>query len=409
MTMSRPAPAPTAVARYAQTVHAAAPAGHHVVSPLGAWLVLALAGLATGDAQQHDERLRAALGLSPEDAGALATRLLAAPHPAVAAAVGLWWRADARTDRLAAYADRLPRSATREVLTDQDRLDAWARACSLGMIDRFPLQLTDDLLLVLASALATRVRWLRPFDVVPSSELGGAYAAAVPAALRSVQGHDVRLVQTAAGLVAAHVAASGDGLAVVSVLGAPDADRANVLAAAHEVALELQGGRIGAVVSLFDVPAGRSELGDVSEDAVVVEGGPARREEGIAVLPAWRARTGLDLLDGPTGPGFAAAGQVLARLLPSRPMRLAARQVAVASYGREGFEAAAITSIGVRAVALREPREVPRRTLRVRFDRPYAAVAVAVPPPGDDIDIGIDAAWYGLPVFSAWITEPAEP
>jgi hypothetical protein len=52
---------------------------------------------------------------------------------------------------------------------------------------------------------------------------------------------------------------------------------------------------------------------------------------------------------------------------------------------------------------------VPRRTLRVRFDRPYAAVAVAVPPPGDDIDIGIDAAWYGLPVFSAWITEPAEP
>jgi hypothetical protein len=50
---------------------------------------------------------------------------------------------------------------------------------------------------------------------------------------------------------------------------------------------------------------------------------------------------------------------------------------------------------------------VLRRTLHLRFDRPYAAVAVAVRPPSET-DAGIDETWYGLPVFSAWVAEPTE-
>jgi hypothetical protein len=397
-----------AVARYADTVHAAVAADHHVVSPLGAWLVLALAGPAAGDPDVR-RRLEEALGMPIEDAGGLAGALLQAPHPAVAAAVALWWREDAVTDRLTDYARRLPRRATREPLADQARLDEWARAASLGLIERFPIDLRDDLLLVLASALATRVRWQQLFDPVPAEELrsGGPFADAVTVALRSVRGHDVRLVRTStAGLVGAHVATSGDGLAVVSVLAAPDADRAAVLTAAHEVAGGLDGAWIGDPVSLFDVPLGPGDVGEVVEDRLVTTGA-ARVERGIAVLPSWRARTQLDLLAGPTGPGYAAAGEALAALLPPRRLDLEARQVAVASYTREGFEAAAITGTGVRATAVRESREVPRRTLHLRFDRPYAAVAVAVRPPQEP-GTPISEAWYGLPVFSAWVAEPAE-
>jgi hypothetical protein len=397
----------SAVARYADTVHAAVRADHHVVSPLGAWLVLALAGLAAEDPDTRD-RLEEALGMPVADAGRVASALLDAPHPAVAAAVGLWWREDAVTDRLTAYADRLPRAATREPLTDQGALDAWARRHSLGLIDRFPVQLRPDLLLVLASALATRVRWRQLFDLVPSAELrsGGPFADAVTTVLRSVRGHDVRLVRTTtAGLVGAHVAASADGLAVVSVLGAPDADRAAVLAAAHEVAVGLDEAWIGDPVSLFDVPLGAGDVGEVVEDRLVAAGA-SRVERGVAALPSWRASTQLDLLPGPTGPAFVAAGEALAELLPPQDVRLEARQVAVASYTREGFEAAAITAVGVRATAARESHEVLRRTLHLRFDRPYAAVAVAVRPP--ETDVVIDETWYGLPVFSAWITQPTE-
>jgi hypothetical protein len=396
-----------ALARYADTVHAAVRADHHVVSPLGAWLVLALAGLAAEDRGTRD-RLEEALGMPVADAGRVASALLDAPHPAVTAAVGLWWREDAVTDRLTAYADRLPRAATREPLIDQAALDAWAHRHSLGLIDRFPVALRPDLLLVLASALATRVRWRQLFDLVPSAELrsGGPFPDAVTTALRSVRGHDVRLVRTAAaGLVGAHVAASADGLAVVSVLGAPDADRAAVLAAAHEVAVGLDEAWIGDPVSLFDVPLGPGDVGEVVEDRLVAAGA-SRVERGVAVLPSWRAGTQVDLLAGPTGPAFVAAGEALAALLPPQDVRLEARQVAVASYTREGFEAAAITAVGVRATAARQPREVLRRTLRLRFDRPYAAVAVAVRPP--ETDAVIDETWYGLPVFSAWVAQPTD-
>jgi hypothetical protein len=417
---------PAAIARYAATVHAGVPTEHHVVSPLGAWLVLALAGLAGEEPADRgtagaDSAARSAvehdLGLPVTEAGQLAIELLGAPHPAVAAAVGLWWRQDVRTDRLSAYAERLPSAATREPLAGQQVLDAWARDHTLGLIDRFPIRVTPDLLLVLASALATKVRWQRRFDVVPASELAvrghpGGFADAVSRALRSVQGHDVRLVDTvAAGLVGVHVAASADGLAVVSVLGSGDADRAAVIAAGHEVALGLQGTRVGNPISLFDVPAGRSDLGEIIEDTVPTKGGSGPLEEGVGVLPAWRASTDLDLLAGPTADGLGGAGRLLAALLPPGPTALEARQVAVASYTREGFEAAAVTGMAVRATALAgQPREVLRRRLTLRFDRPYAAVAVAVDPPAtsDSEKPAVAPAWFGVPVFSAWVAEPSE-
>ena len=205
----------------------------------------------------------------------------------------------------------------------------------------------------------------------------GGFVDAVARALRSVGGHDVRLMRTqAAGLVGAHLAASTDGLAVVSVLGAPDVDRAAVLATAHEVALGLNGLQIGEHVSLFDIPTGASDLGEIVEETVVATG---PTELGRAVLPTWRASTDIDLLQGPSTDGFRGAGRLLAGLLPPSPKKLAARQAAVANYTRKGFEAAALTFAAVFTSAPR-PREVLRRTLTLRFNRPYAAVAVTAEP-----------------------------
>ncbi len=59
------------------------------------------------------------------------------------------------------------------------------------------------------------------------------------------------------------------------------------------------------------------------------------------------------------------------------------------------------------------PSEARRRTLTLRFDRPYAAVAVAVEPPQPvDGSAGpgrpVARAWFGLPVFGAWVAEPSD-
>ncbi|MGZ4602185.1 MAG: hypothetical protein ACXV0U_01160, partial [Kineosporiaceae bacterium] len=172
-------------------------------------------------------------------------------------------------------------------------------------------------------------------------------------------------------------------------------------------------------VSLFDLPAGPSEFGEIVEDTAAPKGGLERLEQGIAVLPAWEAATELDLLRGPSGNAFGAAGQLLGALLAHLPLRLEARQVTVARYTREGFEAAAVSGAAV-ALSARLPRSVvPRRTLTLRFGRPYAAVAVAVPPPeAPRPATGATAArwatgriapsWVGLPIFSAWVAEPSE-
>ena len=253
----------------------------------------------------------------------------------------MWWRDDAVSDRLTEYAGRLPAAATREPLTGQQQLDAWARDHTLGLIDRFPVQVSPELLLVLGRRWPRRsVGWSPSTSFPPRSspllEHGEDFGTSVSRALRSVRGHDVRLVRTeAAGLVGAHVAASGDGLAVVSVLGAPDVAREAVLAAAYEVALGLAGARVGEHVSLFDVPSGRSDLGEVVEDTVTARGAVVRVEDGVAVLRRGAASTSWTCSRAPTAAGFRGAARLLARPPPTG--RLDARQVAVATLHPGGF------------------------------------------------------------------------
>ena len=72
---------PIGLARYARRFHQVAGTGHHVASPLGAWLLLALAGPAcAGDDLRELEEI---LGADADTAAAFAPDLLASPHPLV--------------------------------------------------------------------------------------------------------------------------------------------------------------------------------------------------------------------------------------------------------------------------------------------------------------------------------------
>ncbi len=377
------------VARYAATFHGAVEDGHHVASPLGAWLLLALAApAATG---QLRERLADILGADLDDARDAAAALLAEPHPAVSSAAATWLRdASTSTDAMRRWLAGLPAQVEVGDMPTQAQVDAWASEHTSGLIDVFPLTVTPRTVLILASALATRVSWEVPFDLAPSVELGvrSTWAERLTQALRSPQTHDAFIATTqTVGDVAVHTATSTDGLAVTSVIASAGAEPAAVLAAAHEIALGSVRTR-----SLFDLPLGDSPLW------TVVEGRSDRgnEERHTAVLPAWSARSTHELIAPEFG--FAAAADVLIGLLPPDDYQFEARQSAVARYSRTGFEAAAVTAIGIRATAMLEPRGV-RRTAILRFGHPYAVVAVAQG----------GGPWHGVPVFSAWVTDPEEP
>ncbi|MEU4563906.1 hypothetical protein AB0F72_36475 [Actinoplanes sp. NPDC023936] len=373
----------SALARYADRLHAVAGGRHHVASPLGAWLLLALTAAAGGG-----DDLAEALGVAPEEAAGIAGALLAEPHPLVAAATAVWHAEQVDPAALAGWP--LPAATTTGPLPGPAALDAWAREHTDGLIGRFPVEPAPDLLLLLGSALATRVSWSEPFETAPAAALGGEWASRLTRVLGTPPFGHRAFVTRASGIgdVIVHAASATGGLTVVSVAGQPDVPARRVLAAAYEIAPAVAA-RTLAPASLFDLPLGESPLWSIREEF----GHDNQREHVRALLPAWSATSDHDLAADP-GLGFSAATRVLGRLLGVAGPRFDAKQVATARYSRYGFEAAAVSGFGV---ATSFPPEGAIRHAELRFAHPYAVVAVTTQPGGP---------WDGVPVFSAWITEP---
>jgi hypothetical protein len=392
------------VAGYAGRMQAAIGDGHHVASPLGAWLLLALAGPATTGAERA--ALSGILGCDVDQAARAAADLLTDPHPAVAGAAAVWTAPSVSPgEAIEHWQAGLPAAVTRGDLPDQAGLDRWARDHTFGLIEEFPVSWSPDLYLVLATALATKVSWLVPFDLAPAAELGARseWAGRVSQVLRTPKsrpgqpaGHRQFIAVTAsAGDVAVHIADARDGLIVCSVAADPAVPPGDVVAVAHEIGCAAA---IGAPVrqrSLADLPLGEGPAWLLREER------SNAADACTAVLPAWRARSDHDLTSH-ADLGFWAVKQALA---PDDPWQ--ARQAAMARYSRLGFEAAAVTAVAVELAMIR-PSGV-RRVADLRFAHPYAVVALATDgnesaPPAQDRRNG----WHGVPVFSAWVTEPSE-
>ncbi|MFI6069671.1 hypothetical protein ACIA47_31030 [Micromonospora sp. NPDC051227] len=395
---------------YAARLHATAGDRHHVASPLGAWLLLAVAATTADPATAEGAaaELAQALGTDLPSAAEVARTLLDAPHPLVGSATALWHRPGQGDGGPAAWRAALPNTTEVGVLPDQAGLDAWAREHTLGLIETFPLRVGPDVVLALASAFATRVSWATPFDVTDARALGAGspWAGRLRQALRSPsQGHRCAIVSTAqAGDVVVHAApaqtADGAGLVVLSVAAAPQVPPTQVLAVAYDLSAgAADGAQPAGSRSLFDLPLGETPLWTLTEERVRTQARDGREERHTAVLPCWSTRSDHDL----TAPalGFPAVAATLATAMALPVERFEARQTAVARFDRYGFEAAAVTAMfGLTSL----PPEGVARIAELRFGHPYAVVAVATDAGAD----GVTGPWHGVPVFSAWVAEPEE-
>ncbi len=380
------------VAGYARRLHAAIGTGHHVASPLGAWLLLAIVGPASSGPDRVE--LTEVLGCDVDTAARSAAGMLASPPPVLASAAAVWTTLVDLGEHLGRWRRGLPSAVEFGALPGQAGLDAWAREHTFGLISKFPID-TSQSFLVLATALATKVSWQVPFSLAPATDLGPAseWSRQLHQVLRVPdrdhgRGHQQFIAVTAgAGDVAVHVAAAQHGLRVYSVAAGPDVPAASVLAAAHQIACA---DAVGAEVQCRDL--GELPLGD-GPAWVLREESPARGAIDMctAVLPAWSARSDHDLKQ--PGLGFDAARGALA---PGAPYQ--ARQAVMANYSRTGFEAAAVTALALEHGRSGHPDS--RRVAELRFGHPYAAIAVAAD--------GDGTPWRGVPVFSAWVAEPAD-
>jgi hypothetical protein len=401
----------SALGRYAERLHANAGQDHHVVSAVGAWIVVALCTpLADGDARSE---LADALGTDPEAAASFALTLLADPHPLVPAGAGLWIRPAVETTRIKQWRGKLAEVVDTGDIPTQEKIDAWARERTLGMIERFPITLTPDDVCLLASALATRVSWEVPFDVVAAGELGpGPWSTRLRRVLRPPKDdprHRQYLANTdRAGIVGVHLTGARGGLLVGSVIAAdPALPAGDVLAAAHQI-VTAEARRPNSVnrLSLFDLALGDGPVWSISEEPVDTEAAEGREERVVSVLPAWSAQTDLDLAN-EESLGFPAAAGAIAGALELRDWSYRARQAATARYSAVGFEAAAVTGLFM-TLSMPAFRPGLRRVATVRFAHPFAVVAAAADDPRVPHTSQAPGPWHGLPVFSAWVTEPTD-
>lgn len=360
-----------------------------VSSPLGVWLLLAL--LAPHAPAGSESELEKTLGTSPADARARAVRLLGDRHPAVGLAAGMFW--DSSVPGASGVARALPASVATGRVPDQATLDEWTREHSLGLLEAFPLEVSDDTLLLLANVLATDISWTRELDI--ADDLDG-FGVAGCLSLDEYAGV-LGLVETpSAGLVAVASPTSSSDLQVVSVIADPSVGQSDALAGAHEAALLLAG---------LDSPAtyvDTSGLGDghawTVHTALEERTADQPRVVWEARLPAWDLTGAHNLVD---APGVALAFETMRQLtsLPEEDLVFEARQAAVAAYSATGFKAAAATVFGMIATGMPMTETVEVRRFLLRFNRPHAVVATC----GDSTP-----AWHGVPVFSAWVDRAVE-
>jgi hypothetical protein len=396
----------SAIGRYAERLHARAGDGHHVVSPLGAWMLVALCSTLAGEDQLNG--LTAILGAEPGAAANFAAGLLSDPHPLVGAGAAAWVQEAVMTERVRQWRESLPQVVDTGDIPTVKQADTWAEERTLGLIKRFPATITPDVVCLLATALATKVSWEVPFAVVDAQALDPSpWAGQLQRVLRAPQGdprHRRFIADTdRAGTVAVHLTGARGGLLVGSVIAADsNAPPGDVLAAAEAMvtAEARQRGSVDAT-SLFDLPLGSTQIWTITEEPAEIEGPDGRDERIDTVLPAWSADTELDLNDETLG--FPAVARIVAAALELSTLRFEARQAAVARYSAVGFEAAAVTMLGI-AMSSRTTRAGLRRLATVRFGHPFAVVAAV-----SDTRFGEPVSpWHGLPVFSAWVSEPSD-
>jgi hypothetical protein len=336
------------------------------VSYAGLWLLLARLAPIASDI--HRARLAEVLGVSCDDAAALAADLLAAPHPTVAAALGAWSRVPV-TAGLIVVPDELP---------DQAGLDRWAAENTRGLIERFPLEIDPTTLLVFATALVLQPRWT---DELTADDDG----------LLVLDGGLQTLVDThAAGCVAVAKPFSMDGVDVVSVIAAPEVSPPDVWRAVDEVVAKLNNAALWHGEHPGDeLTDGHSWTVRETTETFIEWDAPNDYDDlWRSHLPRWSGDALSALTD---APGVAELAASLTEVAPELAGPTACVQAATAAYDESGFSAAAVTAF---ALASGAPSAVERtiRRIDITYDRPHAVVAIAR-----------GGAWESVPLFHSWV------
>ncbi|MDO3646717.1 serpin family protein [Nocardia mangyaensis] len=336
-------------------------AGDAVVSGAGLWPLLAvLAGAAGGGARAE---LADAVGVRAEDAHPAGLELLRALDESreVSTAIGTWVRPG--LELRPEWVHSMP-VGTVGVLGDQAVLDAWARDHTHGLIERFPLRVTPETVLAVATALVARTQWVQPFEPREFAPETGPWQGHRGPGLRrfsrgdrsvSILGEDVtRVVVTGRGEFDVHLLISADG---------PRRGLAAGIAALDDAIAVRTDPPVDSIAPCLTVRRVESWGGGNGTSLI---------------LPPFEVRSAHDLTDQAALFGLTTALDGSRGHFPGlsdTPLALnAAAQHVLARFDATGFEAAAVTAVAMAVAGM--PRKQWSTITSVTIDRPFGFLAV---------------------------------
>ena len=356
-----------------------------------AWPLLAL--LAHSADRRGRGELEDAVGLPAADgrAGALEILGLLGDMAAVRSALGIWAREQFPLDP--AWTTGLPLGAvgrlTGDRVVDKPRLDSWVRQHTDGLIDRMPVAVDEETLLVLAAAMSVRTQWVRPFsdwgyrtryDEGPWRDLRYYPLSRVSRILDRVS-----VAATEHGEITCLEILGRNGITVHLVIGEEGRSAGEVLQGG--LIARAGHGRKGSELRVGETAPGLvvERVPDDEPDDRLLILTPRFWVDGDHDLRARPEVFGLDAVTDPSRGHFPAIGPT--------PLAVSqAKQSAVALFTAEGFEAAAVTAMAM--VAGGRPPVPPRRVreVRVELDRPFGFLA--------------SHRASGLILAAGWVAEP---
>ena len=280
-------------------------------------------------------------------------------------ALGLWTRPEIV---LQPGVDRFLPPEVQGTLTDQAALDAWVVERTDGLLRRMPIRLTQDVLLVLASALALKTKWALPFTEYPRGDRR--WLGRTDYDLDSVRVHETPVGP----------------LTIVTVVGVGEFD---VRLVAGEAG---RGAVLGAALELSGDGVSGAELlaGERTAPALQVIESRSPQPSVILSMPYFEVDAEHDLLEHPDVFGLRTAMDNSRGHFPglsSHPLAIdQAKQAVMARFSATGFEAAAVTAMPMAAGSAPMPGG---KALLVSLEQPFGFIAVHRP--------------TGVPVVAGWV------
>ncbi len=362
-----------------------------VVSGLGLWPLLAI--LATAADEPGRAELAAAAGLPADQGSAQALVLIQAIDGSadLHAALAVWVSEHLKLAE--SFDSVLPAPLvgmlTGQSAVDKPKLDAWAAEHTNDLIREMPLEITPDVMLVLASALSLRTTWVRPFTEQIKRVYDGPWSGGSWHWLERVD-NDLDAVRR-----------YDDDLTVITVRG--DADVDVLLGVGSGGQADVLTGLLGAAARPADGVPG-SQLIDQGQPGTQLAPGvkvgqtTALRQDLKLTLPAFNVEAEHDLLALRELFGLSAVttdpgehGHFSA--ISPTPLAVGqAKQKVLARFYATGFEAAAVTSMALMRTSM--PTRQARR-LEVALDQPFAFAAVL--------------RESRLPIVAGWVATPTVP